>query len=39
MKEALLDQDFAGARRLVNGGSHGLNRFGDAEKTGIRLTA
>ena len=39
IKEALLDQDFAGARRLVNGGSHGLDRFVDAYETGIRLTA
>ena len=39
IKEALLDQDFAGARRLVNGGSHGLDRFTDAYTTGIRLTA
>jgi peptidoglycan L-alanyl-D-glutamate endopeptidase CwlK len=39
IKEALLDQDFAGARKLVNGGSHGLDRFTDAYKTGIRLTA
>jgi putative chitinase len=39
IKEALLDQDFAGARRLVNGGSHGLDRFVDAYQTGFRLTA
>ena len=39
IKEALLDQDFAGARRLVNGGSHGLDRFTDTYQTGIRLTA
>jgi len=39
IKEALLGQDFAGARRLVNGGSHGLDRFVDAYETGIRLTA
>lgn len=39
LKEALLDWDFAGARRLVNGGSHGLDRFVDAYKIGIRLTA
>jgi putative chitinase len=38
IKEALLDWDFAGARRLVNGGSHGLDRFVDAYKIGIRLT-
>jgi putative chitinase len=39
IKEALLAQDFAGARRLVNGGSHGLERFTDAYKIGIRLSA
>lgn len=38
IKEALLDWDFAAARRCVNGGSHGLDRFVDAYKTGIRLT-
>lgn len=39
IKEALLDQDFLRARRLVNGGSHGLDRFTDAYRTGIYLTA
>jgi len=39
IKEALLDWDFVGARRLVNGGTHGLDRFVDAYKIGIRLTA
>jgi peptidoglycan L-alanyl-D-glutamate endopeptidase CwlK len=39
IKEALLDWDFRGARRLVNGGSHGLERFTEAYKTGIALTA
>jgi peptidoglycan L-alanyl-D-glutamate endopeptidase CwlK len=39
IKEALLDWDFRGARRLVNGGSHGLERFTEAYKTGITLTA
>jgi putative chitinase len=39
IKEALLDSDLAGARRLVNGGSHGLDRFADAYQTGMRLTA
>jgi len=39
LKEALLDQDFARARRLVNGGSHGLDRFVDAYRIGVRLTA
>ena len=39
IKEALLDWDFRGARRLVNGGTHGLERFTEACKTGITLTA
>jgi peptidoglycan L-alanyl-D-glutamate endopeptidase CwlK len=39
IKEALLDWDFAGVRRLVNGGTNGLDRFVDAYKIGIRLTA
>lgn len=39
IKEALLESDLAGARRLVNGGSHGLDRFADAYQTGMRLTA
>lgn len=39
IKEALLDRDFARARRLVNGGSHGLDRFTDAYRIGIQLTA
>jgi putative chitinase len=39
IKEALLDWDFVGARRLVNGGTHGLDRFVDAYKIGARLTA
>lgn len=39
IKEALLDWDFRGARRLVNGGSHGLERFTEAYKAGITLTA
>ncbi|MBL8376739.1 MAG: peptidoglycan-binding protein [Burkholderiales bacterium] len=39
IKEALLDWDFRAARRLVNGGTHGLDRFTDAYKTGMRLTA
>lgn len=29
IKEALVRNDLAGARRLVNGGSHGLERFSD----------
>jgi len=39
IKEALLDRDFARARRCVNGGVHGLDRFTDAYLTGARLTA
>lgn len=39
LKEALLSEDYAGARRLVNGGSHGLDRFVEAYKIGFRLTA
>jgi peptidoglycan L-alanyl-D-glutamate endopeptidase CwlK len=39
IKEALLEWDFRGARRLVNGGTHGLERFTEACKTGITLTA
>lgn len=38
IKEALLDWDFRAARRLVNGGSHGLDRFINAYKIGIQLT-
>ena len=39
LKEALLASNYAGARRLVNGGSNGLDRFVDAYKIGFRLTA
>jgi len=39
IKEALLDEDYVGARRLVNGGSHGLDRFTDAYRIGIELAA
>ncbi|MHB8666513.1 MAG: peptidoglycan-binding protein [Burkholderiales bacterium] len=39
IKEALLDSDFAGARRLVNGGRHGLDRFVAAYRTGLDLIA
>jgi putative chitinase len=34
IKEALLDDDLRAARRLVNGGSHGLDRFEDAYRKG-----
>jgi len=38
LKEALLDLDFARARRLVNGGTHGLDRFVAAYRTGFQIT-
>lgn len=34
IKEALLEDDLRRARRLVNGGSHGLERFSDAFRRG-----
>ena len=37
IKSALLDNDLRTARRLVNGGSHGLERFTDAYAAGERL--
>ncbi|HKQ76257.1 MAG TPA: peptidoglycan-binding protein [Blastocatellia bacterium] len=37
IKEALLDRDFKLARRLVNGGSHGLDKFKDTFLKGERL--
>jgi len=37
IKQALLADDLATARRLVNGGTHGLDRFSDAYRTGDRL--
>ena len=37
LKEALLCNDLAGARRVVNGGRHGLARFKDAYRIGARL--
>jgi putative chitinase len=37
IKQALLIDDLAAARRLVNGGSHGLEQFTDAYRTGQRL--
>ncbi len=37
IKEALLDNDLKRARRYVNGGSHGLDRFSDAFRIGERL--
>lgn len=37
IKEALLEGDLRTARRLVNGGSHGLERFMDCYQRGDRL--
>lgn len=37
IKEALIDHDLKTARRLVNGGSHGLDRFTDAFNRGEQL--
>jgi putative chitinase len=37
IKEALLENDLAMARRLVNGGSNGLDRFSQAYRTGLDL--
>ncbi|QDF99546.1 peptidoglycan-binding protein [Azoarcus sp. DD4] len=37
IKQALLADDLRHARRLVNGGSHGLDRFTDAFRRGQRL--
>jgi len=37
IKEALIDGDLRAARRLVNGGSHGLTRFTDAYNRGEQL--
>jgi putative chitinase len=37
IKEALLDNDLKTARKLVNGGSHGLDRFTDTFEKGSRL--
>ncbi len=39
IKRALLEDDLRHARRLVNGGSHGLERFIDAFRRGERLIA
>ena len=38
IKQAVLDNDLASARRLVNGGSHGLEAFGQAWRIGDLLT-
>jgi peptidoglycan L-alanyl-D-glutamate endopeptidase CwlK len=37
IKQALLHDDLRAARRAVNGGSHGLDRFSDAYRTGDAL--
>ena len=37
IREALAENDLATARRLVNGGSNGLNRFTDAFQKGMQL--
>lgn len=37
IKEALLDNDLRAARRAVNGGSHGLDRFSDTYRRGLEL--
>jgi putative chitinase len=37
IRQALRNDDLAEARRLVNGGSHGLDQFTDAYATGDRL--
>jgi peptidoglycan L-alanyl-D-glutamate endopeptidase CwlK len=37
IKDALLHSDLRAARRLVNGGSNGLDRFADAYKRGEGL--
>ena len=39
IKEALLDRNYKQARRLVNGGSHGLTRFTEAFRIGDGLIA
>jgi peptidoglycan L-alanyl-D-glutamate endopeptidase CwlK len=37
IKEALVENDLRTARKLVNGGSHGLDRFSDAYNRGDKL--
>lgn len=37
IREALAEGDLARARRLVNGGAHGLERFAEAWRTGLPL--
>lgn len=38
IREALITDDLRSARRVINGGSHGLDRFSESFKTGQRLT-
>jgi len=37
IKEAILEKNYKAARKLVNGGSHGLENFTDAFKTGEKI--
>lgn len=37
IKEALLEKNYKSARKLVNGGSHGLEKFTSAFKTGDKI--
>ncbi len=37
IKEALINKDYARARRIVNGGTHGIDRFTDAFLIGANL--
>jgi len=37
IKQALVDEDLRAARKLVNGGSHGLAQFIASYRTGQRL--
>ncbi len=37
IKEALVQRDLRGARRLVNGGSHGLTNFSDCYRRGEKM--
>jgi peptidoglycan L-alanyl-D-glutamate endopeptidase CwlK len=39
IKDALLHGNLMAARRLVNGGTHGLDRFSDAYRRGEALIA
>jgi len=39
IKDALVHKDLKGARRLVNGGSHGLTKFSECYRKGERIIA